>query len=185
MTEKLQQEMKFLKGTRAHLRTKCTKKHADVCANVREYTDAKARCMVDEFKEMNAKLEDLNTDVQRLLYKLDSEAGVIGAELITCDEYEDKVSNAVGLLQALIASRAAEAAEVTAVAAAQAALNASSVGIPAGDASAGLRLPDLPLPEFNYEEGDSFENFISDFEQTIFKYPLSAARKSGVLPRFV
>ena len=185
MTEQLQQEMKFLKGTRAHLRTKCTKKHADVCANVREFTDAKARCMVDEFKEMNAKLEDLNTDVQRLLYKLDFEAGVIGAELITCDEYEDKVSNAVGLLQALIASRAAEAAEVTAVAAAQAALNASSVGIPAGDASAGLRLPDLPLPEFNYEEGDSFENFISDFEQTIFKYPLSNYKRYIYLVRQV
>ena len=178
MTE-LEQELRFLKGTRGHLRTKCTKKCNAVTADLGAYTNVEAHSFIDELKELNSKLNTSNENFQRLLYKGSADEPTITAEFRACDEYEDKIINAVSSLQSLLASRADAA-----VADAELVNQSSLAGRPES-ASGGLRLPDIPLPEFNYEEGDSFENFISDFEETIFKYPLSNYKRYIYLVRQV
>ena len=183
--EELQSELNFLKSNRTRLRSKCTRKINSARGNYKDYSELAVGNALDEIKELKAKLENMDTDIHRILHKMSKTESEINADYDICEGYEEDIVGALEVLQGDLARRSA--------AAAAAALNAPQVTFGGQHSASGnppplsgqIKLPQIPLPEYSHADGESFEHFITNFEAVLNKYTISNFEKFVYLERQV
>ena len=171
------EELDFLKSSRSRWRTKCTKRCKIHIENQENLTKFELDSAITELSEIKSKLDSLDSDIHRLMHKAKITEKDMLTEYSRCDEYEEHVRSTLCDLREVQAVQS-EAVAAAAVAARE----------PSGDASVSagqIKLPQIPLPEYNHADGDSFENFISNFEDVLNKYKISNFEKYVYLERQV
>lgn len=182
--EKVLEELKVVKTLRSRVRDKCTRRCNAAHDNVEVWSQDEITSAIEELNQVRNELQTSDVKVLKLLIKSQSEDNVVDADSNRCAEYEDEIANAVRLLQVAFAQRAAESAAAAAsanVAAAVAAAASAAEQPPQvntrGTPSGFLKFPAIPLPEYFHEKGDSFEDFIVNFESVFERHPTDDFQK--------
>ena len=177
--EDLNEELLFLKSNRTRVRAKCTRKTNVVKSTYSNFSEIETSIAIEELKEFKSKLETFDTDIHRLMHKLSVKVDELNNDYDTWDNYEENLQEVLGLLQGHLAGRVSPTA-------------AAATGMPNTPVSLGtgtptppgqIKLPQVPLPEYNHAEGESFEHFITNFESVLDKYNISNFEKYVYLER--
>ena len=169
------EDLPFFKGMRTTVRSKCTR----LCNGVNRgdfLQPSDIRNCIEDLKDIKSELKKLDSDVLRCMYKSKVQQDVLDAEHGACEDYQNKITLAVRTLQSSLEAAALPPSPTG---------NQASFGQLSANPGNQIKLPQIPLPEYNHSEGESFENFISNFESVINKYNVSNFEKYIYLERQV
>ena len=166
------EEVEFLQSSRSRIRAKATRACNAVEQNLTEWSLKEVRMNSDELRTTRSKLEKLNEDILRFVFK-QKIAGTLEKEYEKVDEYDDKIALALSTLEEHQKVNTAETSML------------SSTIQTGTNRSGQLKLPQLPLPEYGHKEGECLETFITNFETILFKYDLSSYERYVYLERQV
>ena len=113
--------------------------------------DINARNMLsNKLKDLRVRLEELDPKIAELKFQAAEDETVLNNEYSDCENYEDNIRECLTLL---------------------ADVSAYTVPVVSSDGPRSLlKSPQAPLPVFNSQPGESFEVFISNFEETTSKF---------------
>ena len=174
-SEELSDELNYLKSSRSRIRAKCTRNCDYIDNEVDTLSHAELLTKIDFLREIKTKLEGLDSGISKLLHKTQAKKEVVEAEHNKCDGYEDRLQEVLGRLQGAVMAR-------TAPEYSRGRGEPAATSAPSGNQ---IRLPQIPLPEFNHSDGETFENFITNFEAVIANYTLSNFEKYVYLEKQV
>ena len=164
MTSISEDEVSYQRGLRGHLRTKITKKLTSVSSEISDYSVQECKDALTEVETLEEKLNKFNEAISRGIWSNKASQDVKDLELENCDKYEERLYKITKLLK----SRIAALTETT---------SSSRHSKDFVRVSNQLKLPQLPLPTYNHEKGESLERFFENFEAIIDKYELSGFEK--------
>ena len=141
----------LLSNSRKYIRGQVTRNFNNVDA-IRNLVSADRLSKLAKFKGQLADLKSLDEKIQSLKWAEEQDASKLTDEFETCDSYSEKLNYLIAVLETnQTPSTTQETVEA---------------------ARSLLKSPIAPLPTFKSEEGENFEKFIAEFEDTVkvFKY---------------
>ena len=156
----------LLSDSRKHVRGSITRLHNDL-VNFADYNSSKLMELKLKFKKLDDEIISLNEKYLHELYKDPAKnKDKIALEYMTCEQYADKIIEC----QCAIDSQLATQQDPAAVGNYFPAGGGGVGGGAGGFLRSQLRSPIAPLPKFCSTEGENFNLFISQFEETLSKF---------------
>ena len=153
-------EFNFLRKNRGHIRTRLTKiinsSNPDIMSSEEKYST------LCKLEEISIDLDNLNTSISNALWaKVEGEddQSEMDDEWNQCDEYKDKLSELFTRLKY------------------DTQVNVAGSSRDTFSSQTRLKLPEVPLPEFSNNVGESLQSFLSGFESILNKHNLSSYEK--------
>ena len=148
-------ELSFLIESRGRIRAKVTTKTDNLVNRLEELAPQDRSDLKVDLLHLQEKLEKANKEISRGIWSKDKT--IIAREIEKCEEYEDKVVNAIKLLDKRNDLR-------------------GLVHVPNQ-----FKLPHVSLPEFNNRDKNDLAHFISNFESITSKFVLTEYEKFNYL----
>lgn len=169
--------MSKLVRKRGYKRTAVTK----VCDEIHnldlgESTLQRKREFIDKLQKLRHELDILNDQITDEEFDDTVPDSVLNETLRICEEYDDKIMIALGVLKLSIDTR---------VHSDNIAVNSRNDFLPENNviSSQRLKLPEVPLPYYSNDKGETLDYFLKAFESVIDKYSLSTYEKFILLKR--
>ena len=168
-------ELKFIKNQRKFYRSKATR----LCNSLNlDYVNSLTLQDRDKLKislkEVKDKLDKLNDEASRVMWKCVNSEEVLEAEFADRDAYDDKISEGIRAIEN--SARPADRSHFSSSEHGEMYDRPVSV-------SNQLKLPQIPLPEFSNPKKESLETFLCSFESIVEKYNLNQFEKYVFLER--
>ena len=161
------EELEFLQSGRTRLRSKCTKTCNSAESQMDSLSSHEIKSTIEGLKDLRIKFDKSNDEISRLIWATKNKEA-LNSEYTRCDEYDCKITNTIQLLEDKLQSSLNE----------QTGANSLIAQNPGSSLRQGqLKLPLLPLPEYGHADGESLENFITNFETILQKYNLTSFEK--------
>ena len=154
----------LLNKIRGNKRAQITRLYNRVATNVDAMTVKEKNFAIARLEQHEIDIRDLDKQIYELL--CEEEDIDMDAEIATCESYLERICEALVDIRGSFAPSA---------------VNISGDNNPVR--SSILKLPEMPLPKFSNEKGESLTNFISSFEGVINKHNLSTYEKFVYLKR--
>ena len=153
--------LNLLVRQRAAIRASVTRQYND-SLNYNNYTVPHRSNLMMTIEGYKGKLEELNDSICKLKFSDDSSlAGEeFQKEFDDCEAYTDRMHECIAQLTALNDPSSSNSANGT----------NGGVSVPPQPSHSLLKSPTAPLPSFSSKEGENFELFIEQFEDTISRY---------------
>ena len=139
--------LKFLNKTRGYSRATVTRLYNDR-ENFDSYDEVKKQTIRTKLTEIKSDLKDYDFKISSLLYDEDEDDGRADNEMHIQEEYNDKINECILVLTNKIVLPS----------------------VTSDGAKSLLKCPQAPLPVFKSEQGENFEVFLQNFEDTIGKF---------------
>jgi len=154
------EELLFLKNSRKYLRGKATRKCSAIESGLNAFSSEELRHEKAVLQDIRDELKNSNQAISKGLWQHETGEDALVQELEKCDEYNEKLIRTMRLLDEKLIAGAAQA-EVR--------------GFPDESTRIGnqLKLPQIPLPEYSHDPGESLDKFFNGFEAIMDKYSLS------------
>ena len=148
------EQLNFLKDNRKYIRTKITRKCNVLRDNIAVLSLEEKALEIEELDLLSSKLNKVDDQISGGIWQHISDRSILDQELETVDRYAVDIAAVRRLLQTQPISNE---------------LN----NFP----SNAIKLPQLPLPEYGHEKGESLERFFVNFETVVGKFAISDFEK--------
>ena len=166
-----------LKNSRTFHRGKITSRCNAIDADFEQFDLIDCQENLEILKELESKHSDFN-DAIVAEFDSETESSVFETELSASERYDERIRSCRKKLKDRMSR------ELLIPPDPNAGLGGGGLRTSGGDPKPHkLKLPEMPLPFFHHEEGQSFLNFITNFEDIINKYSLSDFEKFVYLER--
>ena len=155
------EEFKFRKDNRKYLRTKVTKFINNISPQISTFSIQECRDAAYQITQFRSRLEKHNLEISSSIWKYEKDRTKLNEEMEGCDEYDAKLAEMSRQVEDRVTSAQSNSSSNPSVPDSMRITNQ-------------IKLPQLPLPEYNHAPGEDLNKFFSNFESIMDKYNLSS-----------